>query len=161
MLTPEDFKNKTFSKGFRGYEVEEVDKFLKTLLKEYEYLYLDNLEQKETIERVSSKLEYYQQMEATMQSTLTVAQETADELKASSEKKNIHAQLFCLHLSSAANLVSISLRFLAQLFAFSLRRLQHVVRLRLGLVIQVLGVQHRVVMNLLRSSLRFAQHIGG
>ena len=36
MLTPEDFKNKTFSKGFRGYEVEEVDKFLKTLLKEYE-----------------------------------------------------------------------------------------------------------------------------
>ncbi|WP_455266349.1 DivIVA domain-containing protein [Phascolarctobacterium sp.] len=87
MLTPEDLKNKTFSKGFRGYEVEEVDKFLKTLLKEYEYLYLDNLEQKETIERVSSKLEYYQQMEATMQSTLTVAQETADELKASSEKK--------------------------------------------------------------------------
>ena len=86
MLTPEDFKNKTFSKGFRGYEVEEVDKFLKTLLKEYEYLYLDNLEQKETIERVSSKLEYYQQMEATMQSTLTVAQETADELKASSVK---------------------------------------------------------------------------
>ena len=84
MLTPEDFKNKAFSKGFRGYEVEEVDKFLKTLLKEYEYLYLDNLEQKETIERVSSKLEYYQQMEATMQSTLTVAQETADELKASS-----------------------------------------------------------------------------
>ena len=87
MLTPEDLKNKTFSKGFRGYEVEEVDRFLKTLIKEYEYLYLDNLEQKETIERVSSKLEYYQQMEATMQSTLAVAQETADELKASSEKK--------------------------------------------------------------------------
>lgn len=87
MLTPEDLKNKTFSKGFRGYEVEEVDKFLATLIKEYEYLYLDNLEQKETLERVSSKLEYYQQMEATMQSTLTVAQDTADELKASSEKK--------------------------------------------------------------------------
>lgn len=87
MLTPEDLKKKTFSKGFRGYEVEEVDKFLTKLIKEYEYLYLDNLEQKETIERVSSKLEYYQQMEATMQSTLTVAQETADELKASSEKK--------------------------------------------------------------------------
>ncbi len=87
MLTPEDLKKQTFSKGFRGYEVEEVDKFMTMLIKEYEYLYLDNLEQKETIERVSSKLEYYQQMEATMQSTLTVAQETADEVKASSEKK--------------------------------------------------------------------------
>ncbi len=87
MLTPEDLKKQTFSKGFRGYEVAEVDKFMAMLLKEYEYLYLDNLEQKETIERVSSKLEYYQQMEATMQSTLTVAQETADEVKASSEKK--------------------------------------------------------------------------
>lgn len=87
MLTPEDLKKKTFSKGFRGYEVEEVDKFLAEVIKEYEYLYLDSLEQKETIERVSSKLEYYQQMEATMQNTLTVAQETADEVKASSEKK--------------------------------------------------------------------------
>ena len=87
MLTPEDLKKKTFSKGFRGYELEEVDKFLAEVIKEYEYLYLDSLEQKETIERVSSKLEYYQQMEATMQNTLTVAQETADEVKASSEKK--------------------------------------------------------------------------
>ena len=87
MLNPEDLKKKTFTKGFRGYEVEEVDKFLAKLIKEYEYLYLDNLEQKETIERVSSKLEYYQQMEATMQSTLAVAQETADEVKNASEKK--------------------------------------------------------------------------
>lgn len=87
MLTPEDLKKKTFPKGFRGYETEEVDKFMAEIIKEYNYLYLDNLEQKETIERVSSKLEYYQQMEATMQSTLTVAQETADEVKASSEKK--------------------------------------------------------------------------
>lgn len=87
MLTPEDLKKQTFTKGFRGYETEEVDKFLEMIIKEYGYLYLDNLEQKETIERVSSKLEYYQQMEATMQSTLAVAQETADEVKASSEKK--------------------------------------------------------------------------
>jgi DivIVA domain-containing protein len=87
MLTPQDIKNKTFTKGFRGYEVEEVDKYLAELRKEYEYLFIDNMELKETIERVSSKLEYYQQMEATMQSTLAVAQETADEVKANSEKK--------------------------------------------------------------------------
>ena len=87
MLTPQDIKNKTFTQGFRGYEGAEVDKYLAELRKEYEYLYIDNMELKETIERVSSKLEYYQQMEATMQSTLAVAQETADEVKANSEKK--------------------------------------------------------------------------
>lgn len=31
MLNPEDLKKKTFTKGFRGYEVEEVDKFLAKL----------------------------------------------------------------------------------------------------------------------------------
>ena len=98
MLNPEDLKKKTFTKGFRGYEVEEVDKFLAKLIKEYEYLYLDNLEQKETIERVSSKLEYYQQMEATMQSTLAVAQETADEVKNASEKKAALHRKNMLHL---------------------------------------------------------------
>ena len=87
MLTPVDIKNKKFPKGFRGYEAEAVDKFMAEVLKEYEYLYMDNAELKETVERVSSKLEYYQQMETSMQSTLTVAQETADEVKANSEKK--------------------------------------------------------------------------
>lgn len=87
MITPEDIKKKIFSKGFRGYETEEVDKFFAEVAKEFEYMYLDNIQMKETIERVSSKLEYYQQMEATIQSTLAVAQETAEEVKANSEKK--------------------------------------------------------------------------
>lgn len=87
MITPEDIKKKVFSKGFRGYETEEVDKFFAEIAKEFEYMYLDNIQMKETIERVSSKLEYYQQMEATIQSTLAVAQETAEEVKSNSEKK--------------------------------------------------------------------------
>lgn len=87
MITPEDIKKKVFSKGFRGYETEEVDKYVAELAKEYEYLYLDNIQLKETVERVSSKLEYYQQMESTIQSTLAVAQESAEEIKANSEKK--------------------------------------------------------------------------
>lgn len=87
MLTADDIKKKEFSRGFRGYDISEVDAFIEKLCKEYEYLCRDNLELRETVERVSSKLEYYQQMESTMQSTLTVAQETADEVKANSEKK--------------------------------------------------------------------------
>ena len=35
MITPEDIKKKVFSKGFRGYETEEVDKFFADMAKEY------------------------------------------------------------------------------------------------------------------------------
>ena len=61
MFTPLDLKNKTFTKGFRGYETEEVDKFFAQVVKDFERLYQDNIELKETVERVSAKLEYYQQ----------------------------------------------------------------------------------------------------
>ena len=87
MFTPLDLKNKTFSKGFRGYETEEVDKYFADIAKDFERMYQDNIELRETVERVSAKLEYYQQMESTMQNTLAVAQDTVDEMKKSSEKK--------------------------------------------------------------------------
>ena len=87
MLTPLDLNSKTFAKGFRGYDTDEVNEFFAQVSKDYERLYQDNVELKDTVERVSAKLEYYQHMEGTMQSTLTVAQETADEVKKSSEQK--------------------------------------------------------------------------
>lgn len=87
MLTPLDLNSKTFSKGFRGYDIEDVNEFFGQVSKDYERLYQDNVELKDTVERVSAKLEYYQHMEGTMQSTLSVAQETADEMKKSSKQK--------------------------------------------------------------------------
>lgn len=106
MLTPEELKKKVFAKGFRGYNTEEVDSFLATVCKEFEYLYLDNMQLKQTIERVSSKLEYYQKMEITMQSALTVAQETADEVKVNSVKQaelmNQETQAKCQQIIVAA-----------------------------------------------------------
>lgn len=87
MLTPLDLNSKTFAKGFRGYDTDEVNEFFAQVSKDYERLYQDNVELKDTVERVSAKLEYYQHMEGTMQSTLSVAQETADEVKKSSQQK--------------------------------------------------------------------------
>ena len=93
MLTPMELKGKVFSKGFRGYDTDEVNQFMAQIAKDYERLYQDNAELKDTVERVSSKLEYYQRMEGTMQNTLAVAQETADEVKKSSkEKASVMAQ---------------------------------------------------------------------
>ena len=87
MLTPLDLNGKTFSKSFRGYDTDEVNQFFLQISKEYERLYQDNVELKDSVERVSAKLEYYQRMESTMQSTLVVAQETAEEVKKNSLQK--------------------------------------------------------------------------
>ena len=57
------------------------------VVKDYEKLYRDNIEAKETLERVSSKLEHYQHMENTLHNTLVIAQETAEEVKLNAKKE--------------------------------------------------------------------------
>lgn len=87
MLTPLDIHNKEFKRGFRGYNEEEVDEFLDRVIKDYETLYRENLDLKESIERLNSKLEHYQHMENTLHSTLVIAQETAEEVKLNAKKE--------------------------------------------------------------------------
>lgn len=87
MLTPLDIHNKEFKRGFRGYSEEEVDEFLDRVIKDYETLYRDNIDLKETIERMSSKLEHFQNMESTLHNTLIIAQETAEEVKLNAKKE--------------------------------------------------------------------------
>ncbi|HMM20393.1 MAG TPA: DivIVA domain-containing protein [Selenomonadales bacterium] len=87
MLTPLDIHNKEFKKGFRGYNEEEVDEFLDQVVKDYEKLYRENIELKETLDRVNSKLEHYQHMESTLHNTLVIAQETAEEVKLNAKKE--------------------------------------------------------------------------
>ena len=100
MLTPLELNGKTFSKGFRGYDTDEVNQFFSQISRDYERLYQDNVELKDSVERVSAKLEYYQRMESTMQSTLVVAQETADEVKKNSLQK---AQVLAQETELACN----------------------------------------------------------
>lgn len=87
MLTPEELKGKVFAKDLFGYNRSEVNKFIDMVVKEFEYLYLDNINLKDSIERISSKLEYYQRMETTLQSTLTMAQDAADEVRENSMRR--------------------------------------------------------------------------
>jgi len=87
MLTPLDIHNKEFKRGFRGYNEEAVDDFLDQVVKDYEKLYCDNVELKEGLERVSSKLEHYQHVESTLHNTLVIAQETAEEVKLNAKKE--------------------------------------------------------------------------
>lgn len=87
MLKPLEVYGKKFSKGFRGYESEEVDKFFAQIAKDFETLYEENIQLKEDAEVTKAKLEQYQQLEKTMQNTLLIAQTTAEEIKTGAGKE--------------------------------------------------------------------------
>lgn len=87
MLTPVDLETMVFRRGLRGYRTREVQNFMKKITADYEKLYKENFDLKEKLEDLEEKLNTYRQMEKTLNDTLYLAQETANEMKASGEKK--------------------------------------------------------------------------
>jgi len=82
MITPLDIENKKFAKQMmNGYSVDEVDDFLDDLTVEYEKMFKENAEFKAQIERLNEDVSRYKAIESTLQSTLIMAQSTADEVK--------------------------------------------------------------------------------
>ena len=82
MITPLDIENKKFSKrALNGYSTEEVDDFLDELTIDYEKLYKEVGEYKQTVDKQNVELEKYKQMESTLQNTLLMAQNAAEVIK--------------------------------------------------------------------------------
>lgn len=87
MLTPMDIHNKEFKRGFRGYSEEDVDAFMDDIASDYEKVYREYCELKEKCDKLQDKLTQYEKMEATMNSTLMLAQQTAENVKVSARKE--------------------------------------------------------------------------
>ena len=87
MLTPVDLETTVFRRGFRGYQVREVQDFMARLLQDYERLYRENIELKEKLEAVEIKLSSYQQTEETLRNALLLAEHTAGEVRQASQKQ--------------------------------------------------------------------------
>ncbi len=82
MLTPLDIENKKFSKQMmNGYSVDEVDEFLDELTNDYEKAYKQSNELKVRVEELEKSLVHYKTIEDTLQSTLVMAQTTAEEVR--------------------------------------------------------------------------------
>ncbi len=82
MITPLDIENKKFAKQMvNGYSVDEVDDFLDDLTVEYERMFKENSEFKERVEKLEEDVGHYKTIESTLQSTLIMAQSTADEVR--------------------------------------------------------------------------------
>ena len=80
-LTPMDINNKEFKKAIRGYSPEEVDEFLDDVVENYEELYKENSRLKDSLNRANEKIEHYEKLEITIQNTLLLAQNAADQAK--------------------------------------------------------------------------------
>ncbi len=80
-LTPLDIHNKEFRKTFRGYDEEDVDEFLNRVVKEYEKLFKENLDLKEVLAEKDSNIGRYKDLEETLQKTLVLAQQTAEDIR--------------------------------------------------------------------------------
>ena len=88
MITPLDIENKKFAKQMvNGYNVNEVDDFLDEVTASYERLYKENAELKANAEELNNDVGQYKNIETTLQSTLVMAQKTADEIQAVAKKQ--------------------------------------------------------------------------
>lgn len=86
-LTPMDINNKEFKKVLRGYSQEEVDEFLDEIVENYEEVYKENSRLKESLARSNDQLEHYSKIENTIQNTLLLAQNAAEQARENSQKE--------------------------------------------------------------------------
>lgn len=87
-ITAMDITNKEFKKVIRGYSPEEVDEFLDKVAEDYETLYKENSSMKEKMSTLSEKIEHYAKMETTIQNTLLLAQNAAEQSKQTAQKES-------------------------------------------------------------------------
>jgi len=94
VITSMDINNKEFKKSLRGYDCGEVDEFLDKVSEDYEVLYKDNSSLKEKIELLEEQIKHYSKIESTIQHTLILAQNAAEQAKqcAKSESEMILKQ---------------------------------------------------------------------
>lgn len=86
-LTPLDIHNKEFSKGFRGYNEDEVNEFLDQIMKDLEILMKEKKELEAKLKSSSEKVGHFTSIEETLHKSIVVAQEAAEEVRRNSQKE--------------------------------------------------------------------------
>ena len=85
MLRPIDIQNKEFEKKIKGYNCEEVNDFLDIVIQDYELLCKENQTLKDKIGLLTETVERYKQMESTMQKSIDMARQAADDARKNAE----------------------------------------------------------------------------
>ncbi|GEK32638.1 DivIVA domain-containing protein [Kurthia sibirica] len=86
-ISPIDIHNKEFNRGFRGYNEDEVNEFLEQLMEDYKLVLTDKKEVEDRLASTNIRLGHYNSMEETLQKSIVVAQEAAEEVRRNSQKE--------------------------------------------------------------------------
>lgn len=86
-LSPLDIHNKEFTKSFRGYDEDEVNKFLDQLMKDYESVIRQKNDFQDKVAQLNERLSHFTNIEETLNKSILVAQETAEEVKGNASKE--------------------------------------------------------------------------
>lgn len=86
-LSPLDIHNKEFTRGFRGYAEDEVNEFLEQIIKDYEIILREKKELEDRIKTMTEQMKHYNNLEETLQKSIIVAQEAAEEVRRNSQKE--------------------------------------------------------------------------
>lgn len=81
MLKPVDIQNKEFEKKLKGYDCDQVDDFLDIVIRDYDTLCKENAALSEKIEMLTESVNRYKEIEQTMQRSLDVARQSAEDMK--------------------------------------------------------------------------------
>lgn len=79
MLTPIDIQNHQLKSRMGFYDKKDTDDFIESVQSNYEQLYKENHNLKEQMTALSDGIQYYKQMEGTLQQTLAMAEKAAAE----------------------------------------------------------------------------------
>ena len=86
-LSPLDIHNKEFTRGFRGYAEDEVNEFLDQIIKDYEIILREKKELEDRIKTMTEQMKHYNNLEETLQKSIVIAQEAAEEVRRNSQKE--------------------------------------------------------------------------
>ncbi|MFV0555954.1 MAG: DivIVA domain-containing protein [Lactovum sp.] len=84
-LSSLDVVNKTFSQKMRGYDRQEVDEFLEIVIKDYEEMAQKIKNQEREIKSMNERLSDFTNMKESLNRSIIIAQETADNVKSQAE----------------------------------------------------------------------------
>lgn len=87
-LTPLDIHNKEFTRSFRGYDEDEVNEFLDQVIKDYEMVIRERKDLKEKVDQLNEKLGHFTNIETTLNKSILIAQETAEEVRGNATKES-------------------------------------------------------------------------
>ncbi|MDR3288450.1 MAG: DivIVA domain-containing protein [Peptococcaceae bacterium] len=80
-MTPIDISKTKFHREIRGYYRVEVDKFMDVVGKEFAALYTENIDLKETVERLEKRVNHYQMENKLQQQTIILDQQMSATVK--------------------------------------------------------------------------------